>query len=210
LHKKDEECDFMMKRLFDFTASFVGLILLAPVFFLTALVVRVKLSAPVLFRQQRPGLNSKPFMIYKFRTMTDSRDSMGKLLPDADRLTRIGKFLRSSSLDELPELVNVIKGDMSLVGPRPLLMRYTPYFTEREKKRFLVLPGITGWAQINGRNESSWGQRLSADVWYVENRSFGLDLKIIFKTFEKVIKSQGVVVDANSIMLDFDVERSRK
>jgi sugar transferase EpsL len=200
----------IMKRILDFTASVLGLILLSPLLFVIVILVRLFLGSPVIFRQHRPGLHGKPFVLYKFRTMTDQRDEKGELLSDGDRLTRFGSFLRRTSLDELPELLNVLKGDMSLVGPRPLLMRYTPYFSEQERLRFTVLPGITGWAQINGRNESSWDQRLSDDVWYVERRNFWLDLRILLKTFAKVFKGQGVAVDARKIMLNLDEERSQK
>lgn len=199
-----------MKRILDFIASVLGLILLSPVLVVLSVLVRFFLGSPVIFRQQRPGLHGKPFVIYKFRTMADARDAKGELCPDGDRLTRLGSFLRRTSLDELPELLNVLKGDMSLVGPRPLLMRYTPYFSARERLRFSVLPGITGWAQINGRNESSWDQRLSDDVWYVENRSFRLDLKILCKTISRVFRRQGVVADARAVMLNLDEERSLK
>jgi sugar transferase EpsL len=196
------------KRLFDLIVTIFGLLLIWPLLLVLALLVHIKLGTPKIFRQQRPGLHGEPFMMYKFRTMTDERDSSGQLLPDADRLTPFGRFLRSSSLDELPELINVLKGEMSLVGPRPLLMRYLPYYTSRERLRFTVLPGITGWAQINGRNEISWDKRLNYDVWYVENKSFWLDLKILFSTFVKVLEKKGVVVDAQSIMLNLDDERS--
>lgn len=199
-----------LKRIFDLSVSLVGLVVLCPVLVIVFIIVRLKIGSPAIFKQQRPGFNGKPFTMYKFRTMTEKRNSNDELLPDADRLTSLGKFLRATSIDELPELVNVLKGDMSLVGPRPLLMRYTVYFTEREKLRLTVLPGITGWAQINGRNESSWDKRLSDDVWYVENRSFLLDLKILYKTFASVFHSRGVVVDARSVMLNLDEERSEK
>jgi lipopolysaccharide/colanic/teichoic acid biosynthesis glycosyltransferase len=200
----------MAKRLFDLTITLVGLVLIAPLLLMIAVIVRIKLGSPVIFRQQRPGLHGKTFVIYKFRTMTDKLDDEGNLLSDAERLTGFGKFLRSSSLDELPELFNVLKGEMSLVGPRPLLMRYLPYYTERERLRFTVLPGITGWAQINGRNEVTWDRRLAYDSWYVENRSFRLDLKILFLTFFRVLGSKGVVVDARSIMLNLDEERCER
>ena len=186
------------------------MLLLSPLLVVLCGLVRLFLGSPVLFRQQRPGLHERPFVIYKFRTMSDQCDAKGEQLPDGERLTRFGSFLRSTSLDELPELLNVVRGDMSLVGPRPLLMRYTPYFIDRERLRFTVLPGITGWAQINGRNESSWDDRLNDDVWYVEHRSFLLDMKILAKTAALVFKRQGVVVDARTVMLNFDEERSRR
>jgi len=180
---------------------------LAPFLLVLALLVRLKLGAPVLFRQQRPGLHGKPFTLYKFRTMTDARDALGHFLPDAQRLTAFGRFLRSSSLDELPELLNVLTGDMSLVGPRPLLVEYLPYYTKRESRRFEVRPGITGWAQIQGRNNLPWNERLELDVWYVENKSVTLDLKILWKTLKKVMKREDVQVVPNTTMLDLDQER---
>ena len=180
----------MIKRVFDLTVTCAGLLCIWPLMLVLMLLVRIKLGSPVIFRQQRPGLHGKTFVIYKFRTMTDKRDAGGNLLSDAERLTGFGKFLRNSSLDELPELFNVLKGEMSLVGPRPLLMRYLPYYTERERLRFTVLPGITGWAQINGRNEATWDRRLAYDIWYVENRSFRLDVKILFLTFFRVFSAR--------------------
>jgi len=198
----------MTKRLFDLTVTILGLLLIWPLVIILALLVRIKIGTPIFFHQQRPGLNGKAFRIIKFRTMTNDMDSNGNLLSDALRLTEFGKFLRRSSLDELPELLNVLKGEMSLVGPRPLLMRYLPFFTERERIRLTVLPGITGWAQVNGRNEASWDDRLAYDIWYVENRSFWLDLKILLLTFVRVVNTKGVVVDAQSIMLNLDDERS--
>ncbi len=197
-----------MKRFFDLTVSFVGLVLMSPVLIAVSALVRLFIGSPVLFKQERPGLNGRPFVIYKFRTMTDTRGPDGELLPDGKRLTAVGRFLRRTSLDELPELFNVVRGDMSLVGPRPLLMRYTPYFTTRERLRLTVRPGITGWAQINGRNRSSWDSRLSDDVWYVENRTFWLDVRILLRTVRQVFQRRGVVEDARSIMLNLDEERS--
>jgi len=195
------------KRAFDLVLVLPALILLMPLMGGIALLVRFALGTPVIFRQQRPGLHGRPFSIYKFRTMTDTRDGEGNLLPDAERLISFGRFLRSTSLDELPELFNVLKGDMSLVGPRPLLMRYLPYYTERERKRFTALPGITGWAQINGRNNLSWDDRLGADVWYVENWSLILDFKIILLTVLKVFRRENVQVDPHETMLNLDEER---
>lgn len=200
----------MLKRLFDIIASASGLLLLSPVIIIVALLVGRKLGTPVVFRQVRPGLNGKPFEMVKFRTMSMATDSKGNLLPDSERLTPFGNFLRSSSMDELPELWNVLKGDMSLVGPRPLLSRYMPYYTSVEMSRFAVKPGITGWAQINGRNECSWDARLALDIWYVNNKSFLLDLKIIFMTFFKVAKGDGVIVDPSQAMLNLDEERKLK
>jgi lipopolysaccharide/colanic/teichoic acid biosynthesis glycosyltransferase len=200
----------MLKRSFDIVASTLGLLLLSPVIALIAWQVSRKLGSPVLFRQVRPGLNSKPFEMVKFRTMRDAVDDNGKPLPDSERLTPFGNFLRTRSLDELPELWNVLKGDMSIVGPRPLLTKYLSYYTSTEMLRFTVRPGITGWAQINGRNESRWDARLAQDSWYVKNQSFKLDLKIILMTLFKVLKSDGVIVDPSQAMLNLDEERSRK
>ena len=195
------------KRIFDLIVVLPALVVLTPVMLLVALLVRLKLGSPVIFCQQRPGLHGKPFAIYKFRTMTNGCDVEGNLLPDVQRLTALGRFLRSTSLDELPEFFNVLKGDMSLVGPRPLLMKYLPYYTERERKRFTVLPGITGWAQINGRNDLSWDERLDADAWYVENRSLVLDLKILALTLWKALRRDGVRIDPHATMLNLDEER---
>ncbi|WP_275656200.1 sugar transferase [Agitococcus lubricus] len=182
----------MAKRLLDIAASSVGLILLAPVFLGTAYLVRKKLGSPILFKQVRPGLHGQPFQMMKFRTMTDAKDAQGNLLPDAERLTSFGKFLRSSSLDELPELINVLKGDMSLVGPRPLLMQYLPLYTPEQARRHEAKPGITGWAQINGRNAISWDEKFALDVWYVEHQSVWLDMKILVLTVLKVVKREGI------------------
>ncbi|WP_053365623.1 sugar transferase [Bacillus sp. FJAT-27245] len=181
-----------MKRLVDFTCALIGLAFLWPVLLLTAFLVRIKLGSPVLFKQQRPGLHGKPFHVYKFRTMTDERGEDGELLPDDVRLTGFGKMLRKLSLDELPQLLNVLKGDLSLVGPRPLLMEYLELYTEEQARRHEVRPGITGWAQVNGRNDISWEEKFALDVWYVDNRSFWLDMKILFMTFYKVVKSEGI------------------
>lgn len=193
-----------MKRLFDFISALCGLMLLSPLFLLISILVAVKLGRPVFFTQKRPGLNSKPFKMIKFRTMTNGKADNGELLPNEKRMTAFGSFLRSASLDELPELINVLKGDMSLVGPRPLLMDYLPYFSERQMKRHDVRPGITGWAQVNGRNAIGWDQKLEFDVWYVENRSFWLDLKILFLTFLKVFKREGISHDGHVGMPRFD------
>ncbi len=196
------------KRLCDLALAIPGLIALAPLLGLLALLVRWRLGRPVLFRQTRPGLHGQPFELYKLRTMTDARDAAGRLLPDAERLTRLGRFLRASSLDELPELWNVIRGDMSLVGPRPLLMRYLAFYTPEEWHRFEVLPGITGWAQIHGRNEASWGERLARDVWYAHNASFTIDLRVLARTLGAVLSRRGVHVDTRQLMLDLDEERA--
>jgi sugar transferase EpsL len=181
-----------MKRLLDLISSILLLILLSPIILFTAVFVKVKLGTPVLFKQKRPGLYGKPFYLYKFRTMTDGRDRNGNLLSDKLRLTPVGQFLRKYSLDELPQLINVLKGDLSLVGPRPLLMEYLPLYTEEQAKRHLVKPGITGWAQINGRNSLSWDEKFKMDLWYVENHNIILDIKILLMTTIKVIKSEGI------------------
>lgn len=188
-----------VKRLLDILISGIGLICLSPVLLVLAILVRTKLGSPILFKQERPGLNEKIFTLKKFRTMTDERDGEGNLLPDAKRLTSFGKFLRSTSLDELPELWNIFCGDMSLIGPRPLLVSYLPYYTEREKLRHTVRPGLTGLAQISGRNFLEWDKRLEKDAEYVENLSFGLDVKIFFLTIKKVFVREDVVVDTNQI-----------
>ena len=181
-----------MKRCFDLFCANLLFILSIPILLIVALLVKVKLGSPVIFKQQRPGLNEIPFYLYKFRTMTDQRDFQGNLLPDHIRLTSFGKFLRKYSLDEIPQLINVIKGDLSLVGPRPLLMEYLPLYTDEQAKRHLVRPGITGWAQVNGRNAITWEEKFKLDVWYVENQSVLLDIKILYLTFFKVIKSEGI------------------
>jgi len=180
------------KRIFDLIATVLGLLLLSPFMFLTALLVRIFLGAPVLFRQERGGYQGSSFFIYKFRTMTDATDSAGNLLPDSERLTGFGRFLRSLSLDELPELFNILRGEMSLVGPRPLFVEYLPRYSADQMRRHDVYPGLTGWAQINGRNAADWPARLAMDVWYVDHRSFWLDIKIIFVTLWKVLKREGI------------------
>lgn len=176
----------MLKRLFDIAASAAALIILSPVLLVVMLLVRIKLGSPIFFTQVRPGLHGKPFKMVKFRTMTDERDANGELLPNEQRMTRFGNLLRSTSLDELPELWNVLKGDMSLVGPRPLLMEYLPLYNKEQARRHNVRPGITGWAQINGRNAISWEEKFQHDTWYVDNQNFFLDLKILFLTVFKV------------------------
>jgi lipopolysaccharide/colanic/teichoic acid biosynthesis glycosyltransferase len=195
------------KRIIDGIIAAAGLLALAAPLAVLAVIVRLKLGNPVLFAQIRPGLAGQPFTMYKFRTMTDHRDDTGQLLPDAQRLTPFGRWLRATSLDELPELVNVLKGDMSLVGPRPLLTRYTPFFSVEERQRLDVRPGITGWAQVNGRNTVSWDDRLALDVWYVKNMSPRLDLRILWLTLIKIFHRSGVVVDPESIMQNLDDER---
>lgn len=181
-----------LKRCFDVGVSLVALVLLAPVLLVTAVLVRNKLGSPVLFRQVRPGLDGRPFEMVKFRTMREAVGPDGQPLSDAERLTSFGRFLRSSSLDELPELWNVLKGEMSLVGPRPLLMDYLPLYSPEQARRHDVRPGVTGWAQVNGRNAIGWEDKFKLDVWYVENRSPILDLKILFLTVLKVVRSEGV------------------
>lgn len=181
----------LAKRFFDLALSVILLVALSPAMILTACLIRWKIGSPVLFRQTRPGLNGEPFTLYKFRTMTDERDAAGNLLSDEKRLTKTGRLIRKTSLDELPQLINVIKGDLSLVGPRPLLMEYIPLYTKRQWRRHEVKPGITGWAQINGRNKVTWEEKFELDVWYVDHRSFLLDLKILLLTVVKVLKSEG-------------------
>lgn len=180
------------KRLFDLILTVPGLILVGPILAAIALAVRLTLGSPVLFRQRRPGVMGRPFTLYKFRTMSDQTDAEGNLLPDAARLTRLGRLLRSLSLDELPELLNVLRGEMSLVGPRPLLMRYLERYSEDQARRHDVSPGITGWAQINGRNANTWEQKFEYDVWYVDHWSLRLDAKILLITLWKVLKREGI------------------
>ena len=187
----------MVKRVFDITVSVIVLILLLPVMPFVALLIRINLGSPVLFRQTRPGLHGKPFDMVKFRTMLNTSDKNGNLLSDDVRLTSFGKLLRTTSLDELPELWNVLKGDMSLVGPRPLLMEYLPLYNEEQMRRHNVRPGITGWAQVNGRNALSWENKFMLDVWYVNNRSLWLDSKILFMTVKKVLFRDGISADGH-------------
>jgi lipopolysaccharide/colanic/teichoic acid biosynthesis glycosyltransferase len=182
----------VIKSFFDFLVSVVILALLLPVLIIVALIIKNRLGSPILFRQERPGLNGKYFQMIKFRTMLDSVDGNGNYLPDSERLTYFGSFLRSTSLDELPELWNVLKGDMSLVGPRPLLVEYLPLYSKDQSRRHEVKPGITGWAQVNGRNAIGWDDKFKLDVWYVDNRSFWLDIKILFLTIKRVISRDGV------------------
>ena len=192
-----------MKRLFDLTLIFLSLPLLLPLYLVVAWLVRSKLGAPILFRQIRPGKNTKPFEMIKFRTMTDERDSNGELLPDSVRLTKFGKFLRSSSLDELPELWNVVKGEMSLVGPRPLLMEYVPLYSPEQARRHAMRPGVSGWAQVNGRNVISWEEKFKLDVWYVDNRSLWLDIKVIWLTLKKVVARDGISANGEATVQYF-------
>lgn len=193
----------MLKRFIDICASLCALILLSPVMAVVAWNIRKKLGSPVLFRQVRPGRDGKPFEMIKFRTMRDAVGGDGHPLADAERMTPFGSFLRASSLDELPELWNVLKGDMSLVGPRPLLMEYLPLYSQEQSRRHEVRPGVTGWAQVNGRNALSWDEKFKLDVWYVDNQSFLLDLKILFMTIKKVVVKEGISAEGNVTMSKF-------
>lgn len=181
-----------IKRAFDVLAASLGLLILSPLILLIAILVRILLGAPVIFRQQRPGYREKPFNLYKFRTMTAACDATGRLLPDGARLTRFGRFLRLLSLDELPELFNILRGDMSLVGPRPLLMEYLPLYSPEQHRRHDAVPGLTGWAQVHGRNALDWPSRFALDVWYVDHWSFWLDLRILLMTLWKVVSREGI------------------
>jgi undecaprenyl phosphate N,N'-diacetylbacillosamine 1-phosphate transferase len=191
------------KRFFDILLSMIALVVLSPVILVVAILVRLKLGSPILFKQARPRKDEKIFNLYKFRTMVDAKDSDGSLLPDSKRLTKFGKFIRSTSLDELPSLLNIIKGDMSIVGPRPLLVEYLSLYNNEQKQRHLVKPGLTGWAQINGRNASTWEQRFANDIYYISNISLLLDVKIVLKTFVKVFKRSGVSSDSSVTMEKF-------
>lgn len=193
----------MLKRAFDIVASASALVVLSPVLAITAHKVKKELGSPVLFRQTRPGLHGKPFEMIKFRTMKDATDKEGNALPDSERLTEFGKKLRASSLDELPELWNVLKGDMSLVGPRPLLMEYLPLYNAEQAKRHNVRPGVTGYAQVNGRNSLSWEDKFKLDTWYVEHQSLWLDMKILLKTVKKVIIKDGISAEGEATMTKF-------
>jgi lipopolysaccharide/colanic/teichoic acid biosynthesis glycosyltransferase len=192
-----------IKRLFDIISSAAGLIVISPLLVVLAVLVRLKLGSPILFRQQRPGLGGKAFVIYKFRTMTDQRDASGNLLPDEQRLPAFGRFLRSTSFDELPELLNVLKGDMSIVGPRPLMMKYLGRYSPEQARRHEVKPGITGWAQTNGRNAIFWEDKFKLDVWYVDNWTFWLDMKIIFNSVWMVIAREGITQQGKATMDEF-------
>lgn len=195
------------KRPLDFILALFGLIILSPVMLVIAILVRINLGSPVIFKQQRPGLNEKIFTMYKFRTMTDERDEYGNLLSDEKRLTPFGRFLRSSSLDELPELWNILKGDMSFVGPRPLLIRYLPYYNEAERMRHTVRPGLTGLSQVNGRNLLEWDKRLELDVQYAQNISFFQDVLIILRTITNVLQRKDIVSGDEHVLKNLDVER---
>lgn len=193
-----------MKRIFDIIAAIMGLVIFAPLFMVIALFIRLKMGSPVFFRQIRPGKDGKPFEMVKFRSMLNSFDKNGDLLPANQRMTSLGRFLRLTSLDELPELWNVLKGDMSVVGPRPLLMKYLGRYNRFQRRRHEVRPGITGWAQVNGRNAITWEKRFELDVWYVENRSFKLDIKIIFMTIKKVLSREGINAEDAVTMQEFN------
>lgn len=195
-----------MKRLIDIVASAVALVVLSPIIAVVAVLVALKLGRPVLFSQERPGRNARPFTMYKFRTMTSATGPDGRLLPDADRLTSFGRLLRSTSLDELPELWNILRGDMSLVGPRPLLMAYLPRYSAHQARRHEVRPGLTGWAQVNGRNATTWDERFDLDVWYVDHRTMRLDLQIIWKTVQAVVRRDGVSAEGHATMPEFGVD----
>ncbi len=199
-----------IKRILDFTLSLIALIILSPVMLVICILVRIKLGKPVFFKQDRPGKNEKIFTLHKFRTMTDKKDENGELLPDSERLTKFGDFLRSTSLDEIPELVNILKGDMSIVGPRPLLIRYLPYYTEEERHRHDVRPGLTGLAQVNGRNTVNWEERFQYDVKYVKNITFKEDFNIILKTIKEVLKREDIVLRGTGSIIDFDEYRRRQ
>jgi len=197
-----------MKRLLELISSFIGLLFLLPVIVLIVLLVRFKIGSPILFKQARPGLNEQIFNMYKFRSMTNERDKNGVLLSDKDRLTKFGKFLRSTSLDELPGLWSVLKGDMSLVGPRPLLVEYLPLYSTQQARRHEVKPGVTGWAQVNGRNAISWDEKFDLDVWYVDNQSIWLDIKILWLTVKKVVIRHGISPEGIDIMPRFDKDEN--
>lgn len=198
----------MIKRFFDLFASFFGLLVLSPVIAIVAWKIRKNLGSPVLFKQVRPGKDGKPFQMVKFRTMRDAVDAAGNPLPDSERLTPFGNWLRSTSLDELPELWNVLKGDMSLVGPRPLLMEYLPLYNPEQYRRHEVRPGVTGWAQVNGRNAISWEEKFKLDVWYVNNQSFWLDIKIVWLTVKKVLVRDGISAEGEATMSKFTGTKS--
>lgn len=192
-----------IKRLLDFTLSFLALIILSPVLLVTALLVRIKLGSPIIFHQERPGKSEKIFRLYKFRSMTEECDENGNLLPDDQRLTRFGQFLRSTSLDELPELLNILRGDMSIVGPRPLLVKYLPLYNEEQRHRHDVRPGLTGWAQVHGRNLLSWEDKFKYDVWYAEHISFLTDVHVVFLTVKCIFMREGISAEGSATMEAF-------
>lgn len=198
-----------MKRTLDIILSLLVLSLLSPLFIVISILIWFKMGSPILFKQKRPGLNGRPFILYKFRTMTNSTDKNGRYLSDETRLTSFGSFLRRYSLDEIPQFINVVKGELSLVGPRPLLMEYLPLYSKEQSKRHMVKPGITGWAQVNGRNAISWEEKFDLDVWYVNNYSFFLDLKILLLTVIKVIKKEGISQPGYATIQPFSKEESR-
>ena len=198
------------KRIFDLALSVFVLVLVSPLLIISAIVLYIQNSGEILFYQERPGYKERPFRIMKFKTMTDETDANGNLLPNSKRLTPLGKIVRKTSIDELPQLFNILKGDMSFIGPRPLPVRYLPYFTKEERKRFLIKPGISGLAQVNGRNLVHWDKRLALDVEYVENQTFGLDLKIFFRTIKNIFFRENLVVDPTTKMIDFDVLRKQQ
>ncbi|MDR1385300.1 MAG: sugar transferase [Planctomycetaceae bacterium] len=200
----------MLKRLMDITGALFGLIVFFPILLVVTIGVRLKMGSPILFKQQRPGLHGKPFFMYKFRTMTNAKDENGHLLPDEKRLTKFGHFLRKTSIDELPELLNVLKGEMSLVGPRPLLIQYLLLYTQEQAKRHGVKPGVTGWAQINGRNAISWEQKFEYDVWYVDHQSLWLDIKIIVLTLWKVMRRDGISAEDHVTMPFFEGQHNHQ
>ncbi len=196
-----------IKRCLDFICSLLGLIILSPLLLILAILVKIKLGSPVIFKQERPGKDEKIFTLYKFRTMTNEKDEDGNLLPDEKRLTKFGKMLRSTSLDELPELFNILKGDMSIVGPRPLRVRYLPYYTEQERHRHDVKPGLTGLAQINGRNAILWDEKFKYDIQYINKITFKLDILIVLKTIKQVFKKQNIELEGSTDVTDFDKYR---
>jgi sugar transferase EpsL len=198
------------KRGFDIIAATSLLIILSPIMLLLCIIVRIFFGYPIFFKQLRPGLNEKPFYLYKFRTMLDAKDEYGHLLNDEKRLTKLGKLIRSLSLDELPELFNILKGEMSLVGPRPLLMEYLPHYSAQQRLRHSIRPGLTGWAQINGRNAVDWQKKFELDIWYVKHASFLLDIKILFLTLIKIIKREGISAVGHATMTRFDLESKNK
>ncbi len=200
----------MLKSIFDRTLALFMIIIFSPVYIVVSLLILLKIGRPILFSQKRPGKDEKIFGIYKFRTMTNEKDKDGNLLPDEQRLVGIGKFIRSTSLDELPQLFNVLKGEMSFVGPRPLLEEYLPLYNEKQKRRHDVKPGITGWAQVNGRNAISWDQKFDYDVWYVDNQSFWLDIKILWLTFLKVVKRSDISSSTSSTMEKFTGSKNER
>lgn len=194
----------IIKRIFDILFALVGFILLSPIFFICAILIRINLGSPIFFKQKRIGKDNKEFEMIKFRTMKNEFDKEGNALPDSERITKLGRTLRSLSLDELPEFINILKGDMSLIGPRPLLVEYLPLYSEEQIKRHNVTPGLTGWAQINGRNNLKWSEKFELDLWYVENWSLSLDIKIFFMTFYKVLKKEGINQEGQETMEFFN------